>query len=117
MLIKKISFPSSLESIENIDDDNMDVFVKLEDGSEYTVIVGTPKNFLTLMNRDGMDFLEPGCPFIIVRKLTMEVIEKAIHAHTQDNAYWLKLHHFSGSITSDMFKKLQEDEDKAHDFF
>jgi len=45
----------------------------------------------------------------------MEVIEKAINAHTQDNAYWLKLHHFSGSIKSDMFKKLQEDQDKAHD--
>ena len=47
----------------------------------------------------------------------MEVIEKAIHAHIQDNnnTYWLKLHHFSGSIKSDMFDKLQEDEDKAHD--
>lgn len=117
MLIKKISFPSPLKYIEDIYDDNLDVFVELEDGSEYTVIVGTPKNFLTLMNRHEMDFLEPGCPFIIVRKLTMEVIEKAIHAHTQDNAYWLKLHHFSESIKSDMFNKLQEDEDKADDSF
>ena len=117
MLIKKISFPSPLKYIEDIYDDNLDVFVELEDGSEYTVIVGTPKNFLTLMNRHEMDFLEPGCPFIIVRKLTMEIIEKAIHAHTQDNAYWLKLHHFSGSIKSDMFNKLQEDQDKAHDSF
>ena len=117
MLIKKIIFPSSLKYIENIYDDNLDVFVELEDGSEYTVIVGTPKNFLTLMNQHEMDFLEPGCPFIIVRKLTMEVIEKAIHAHTQDNAYWLKLHHFSESIKSDMFNKLQEDQDKAHDAF
>ena len=101
---------------EDIYDDNLDVFVELEDGSEYTVIVGTPKNFLTLMNRQEMDFLEPGCPFIIVRKLTIEVIEKAIHAHTQDNAYWLKLHHFSESIKSDMFNELQEDQDKADDY-
>ena len=64
-----------------------------------------------------MDFLEPGYPFIIVKTLTMEVIEKAIHAHTQDNAYRLKLHHFSGSIKSDMFNKLQEDEDKENDSF
>jgi hypothetical protein len=106
-----------LKYVEDIYDDNLDVFVELEDGSEYTVIVATPKNFLTLMNRQGIDFLEPGCPFIIVRKLTMEVIEKTINAHTQDNAYWLKLHHFSGSIKSDMFKKLQEDQDKAHDSF
>lgn len=115
ILIKKISFPSSLKYVEDIYDDNLDVFVELEDGSEYTVIVATPKNFLTLMNRHEMDFLEPGCPFIIVRKLTMEIIEKAIDAHTQDNAYWLKLHHFSGSIESDMFKKLQEDDDKLYD--
>jgi len=51
MLIKKISFPSPLEYTEDIYDDNLDVFVELEDGSEYTVIVGTPKNLLTLMNR------------------------------------------------------------------
>ena len=64
-----------------------------------------------------MDFLESSCPFIIVRNLTMEVIEKAIHAHTQDYAYWLKLHNFSRSLKSDMFNKLQEDQDKAHDSF
>ena len=45
----------------------------------------------------------------------MEVIEKAIHTHTQDNAYWLKLHHFSGSIKSDMFTQLQEDQENAQD--
>lgn len=116
-MVKKISFPSSLKNIDDIYDANLDVFVELKDGSEYTVIVGTPKNLLTLMNRDGMDFLEPGCLFLIVKELTIEVIEKAIHAHTQDNAYWLKLHHFSGSITNDMFKKLQEDEDRMHDSF
>jgi hypothetical protein len=57
MLIKKISFPSLLKYIEDIYDDNIDVFVELEDGCEYTVIVGRPKNFLTLMNRHEMDFL------------------------------------------------------------
>lgn len=76
-----------MKYIEDIYDDNLDVFVELENWSEYTVIVGTPKNFLTLMNWHEMNFLEPGCPFIIVRKLTMEVIEKAIHARTQDDAY------------------------------
>jgi len=63
MLIKKMNFPSPLEYVEDIYDDNLDIFVELEDGSEYTVIVGTPKNFLTLMSRDEMDYLEPGCPF------------------------------------------------------
>lgn len=62
-----------------------------------------------------MDFVEPGCSFIFVRKLTMEVIEKAIHPYTEDNFYWLKLHHFSTSIESDMFDKLQEDQNKLYD--
>ena len=60
MLIKEISFPSALKYVEDIYNNNLDVFVELEDGSGYTVIVGTPKNFLTLMNRHEMDFLEPG---------------------------------------------------------
>lgn len=112
MLVKNISFITPLTDIETIYDDNIDVGIELEDRSEYTVTIATPKNFLTSMNKDKMDFLEPGCPFIIVRKLTMEVIEKAIHAHLQDDAYWLKLHHFSASISSDMFNKLQKDQDK-----
>jgi hypothetical protein len=117
VLVKNISFVIPLTDIEDIYDDNIDVGVELEDGSEYTVMIGTPKNLLTLMDNNEMDFLEPGCPFIIVRKLTMEVIKKAIHAHTQYDAYWLKLHHFSGSIETDMFDKLQEDQDKLHDSF
>ena len=112
MLVKNISFITQLTDIENIYDDNIDVGIELDDESKYTVTIVTSKNFLTLMNKDKMDFLEPGCPFIIVRKLTMEVIEKAIHAHLQDDAYWLKLHHFSASISSDMFNKLQKDQDK-----
>ena len=117
MLVKNISFVIPLTDIEDIYDDNIDVGVELEDGSEYTVMIATPKNFLTLMNKNEMDFLEPGCPFIIVRKLTMEVIEKAIHAHLQDDAYWLKLHHFSANIDSDMFDKLQKYQDKESDLF
>lgn len=81
MLIKNSSFVIPLTEIEDIYADNIDVGVELENGSEYIVMIGTPKNFLTLMNKNETDFLEPGCPFIIIRKLTMEVIEKAIHAH------------------------------------
>ena len=54
MLVKKISFPNPNE---------------LEDGYVYTVIVPTPKNLKSLMNQNKMDFLEPVCPFITVKKL------------------------------------------------
>lgn len=38
MLIKEISFPSSLKYIKDIYDYNLDVLVELEDGSEYYVL-------------------------------------------------------------------------------
>jgi hypothetical protein len=46
MLVKKISFvhPNVLEEIPNIEDHNIDVFVELEDGYEYVVVVATCNN-------------------------------------------------------------------------
>lgn len=109
MLVKKITFPSPLEYIEDVNNDNIDVFVELEDGYEYTyiVVVATPKNLVSLMDKKNSDFLETGHPFIIVRKLTKEIIEKAIKAHAENDAYWLKLHHFSGRFDSSTFNKLR----------
>jgi len=40
-----------------------------ENGFNYSVTVGTPKNLLTLMNRQKKDFYSPGYPMIIVKKL------------------------------------------------
>ena len=56
MLVKNISFVIPLTDIEDIYDYNIDVGVKSEDGSEYTVMIGTPKNFLTLMNNNVKKF-------------------------------------------------------------
>ena len=65
------------------------------------------------MNQHKIDFLESGCP-LLLESYILKVIEKAIHAHTQDNTYWVKLYPFSASIKIDMFNKLQEDQDKVH---
>ena len=48
MLVKNINFAISLTNIEDIyyNNNNIDVSIKLEDESEYTVIIGTPKKFL-----------------------------------------------------------------------
>ena len=83
MRVKKISFPIPLTNIENIYDDNIDVFVYLENGCSYKVIVGTYKNILSLLNQENSNFLPPGKPMIIVRKLTMEIIEEAIEAYAK----------------------------------
>ena len=58
MEVKKISFPSpnELEKIEDIWDDNIDVFVELEYGHTYTVVVGTAKNLESLMEKKKVTF-------------------------------------------------------------
>ena len=107
MLIKSISFPTYLEDITDIENSNIDVFVELEDDSTHTVVVATPKNIEFLMNKEKMEFFEPGHPFILVHKLTKQIITKAIKAYASDDAYWLKLYHFAGKIDTAVFNKLQ----------
>ena len=92
MKINNISFGSDLEETPNIFDSNLDVFVELENGKSYTVVVGTLDNVLTLMDNAKSDFLELGDPIIIVRKMTKETIEDAIQSYAEDKAYYLKFY-------------------------
>ena len=107
MLIKSISFPTYLEDITNIENSNIDVFVELEDSYTYTVVVATAKNIESLMDKEKINYFEPGHPFIIVKKLTKEIITEAIEAYASDDAYWLKLYHFAGKINKTIFNTLQ----------
>lgn len=66
--------------------------IELDDGHTYIIIVAIQKNLLTLMNNKKNDFLSPGDPVIIVRKLTKEIIEKAIEAYIDNKAYFLKFY-------------------------
>lgn len=107
MLVKNISFGSPLEDARDIEDYNIDVLVELEDGYTYTVVVGTPKNLLSLMDKEHMNFLEPNDPFIIVRKMTKEIIEETIQAYAENDAYWLKFYHFGGEVDITVFNQFQ----------
>ena len=109
MKIKKISFihPNLLEEIPDIEDYNLDVFVELEDGYTCTVVVGTIKNLERLMEKEKENFFSPGHPFIIVKKITKEIIEETIQAYAENDGYWLKLYHFAGKIDTSVFDKLQ----------
>ena len=89
MKFESITF---LSDVADIFDDNIDVAVKLDDGHEYIVVVATQKNLLTLMNNEKSDFLSPGDPMIIVRKLTKEVVEEAIQAYAEDDGYYFKVY-------------------------
>jgi len=108
MLVKSISFPTYLEDITDIENSNIDVFVELENGYTYTVVVATAKNIESLMDKEKMNYFEPGYPFIIVKKLTKDIIEETLKAYTENNdGYWLKLYHFAGKINKTVFNKLQ----------
>ena len=104
MLIKSIRFPTYLVDIE---DSNIDVFVELEDTYTYTVVVATAKNIESLMDKERMNYFEPGYPFIIVKKLIKEIIEEAVKAYAENDAYWLKFYHFAGEVDTAVFNRLQ----------
>ena len=73
------------------------------------MVVATCKNILSSMDKEKSDSSEIGCPFVIVRKLTKEIIEKAIKAYAEDHAYWLKLYHFSGDFDISTLNKLRDE--------
>ena len=100
--------------------DCLDVFVILEDDYctdefSYLVEVTTPQFLSASMGKFKGDFLPPGYPYIIVSKLTDEIIQAAIQAYidTEDNSYWLKLYHILPTLDIEdineiLYRKKQE---------
>ena len=100
--------------------DCLDVFVTLEDDfcsdeSSYLVEVTTPQFLSAYMGKLKGDFLPPECPYIIVSKLTDEIIQAAIQAYidTEDDSYWLKLYHILPTLDIEdineiLYRKKQE---------
>ena len=109
MKVKEITFPTPLSEIKHIDDDNIDVFVDLEDGYSCTIVLITPKNLVTLMDRNKKCFFDIGHPMIIVKELSMDCIKSAIEAFSEGEAYWLKEYHLSGSFGIDLLNKMLDD--------
>jgi hypothetical protein len=96
MNIKNIKYPSPLSEIDDIENDNIDVFVEIDDGMTYTFVVATPKNYYWYMDKEGLDYIPASPPDIIVRSLTEENIRKAIESYLEDEGYWLKLYFLAG---------------------
>ena len=102
-------FPTELTEVNDITNDNIDVFVEMEDGNTYTLIVTTPLNIMQLMEKDNLDYLQPGPPMIIVKELTFDAIDSAVKAFSEDNAYWLKEYYVSGNFEINVLNKLIND--------
>lgn len=67
------------------------------------------------MNSVRINYCGRGYPFIIVNKLTPEIIEEAVKAFAEekeeDGGYWLKVYHFGGwegAIDESIFEEIKE---------
>ena len=81
----------------DIENDNIDVSVETDEGDVYTVSLATPKHLQFLISKDKLGYTKPGYPFILVNKLTPEIIEQAVKAFAEESrGYWLKMYHFGG---------------------
>lgn len=86
-----ITFPFLWETID-INNDNVDVCVKTEDGKSYVFVVATPDNVKTLMAKEPLPYLKPGLPFLFVEKLTKENIIALIEALMEEDPALLRIY-------------------------
>ena len=111
MKIKEISYLDPRVDLEN---DCLDVFVTLENDACYLIEVTTPKFFYTLMEKFKSDFVPAGYPYIIVSKLTDEVIRAAIQEFidAKEDSYWLKLYHMTATLKIEDINEILDRKEK-----
>jgi uncharacterized protein YneR len=99
---------TELSEIKDKYNGNTDVYVNLEDGFSLRITVATPKNIEFLMKKNKVNFFEPSPAWVIVQKLTTEIIYKVVEAYMNDrlDGYWLKLFYFGGDINISVFNQL-----------
>ena len=117
MKIKKISY---LVPPTDLIDDCLDVLISLEDehctdGFSYIGEVTTSQCLSALMEKFESGFLPPDYPYIIVSKLTDEIIHVAIQSFidTKNDSYWLKLYYTIATLKIEdinevLYRKKQE---------
>ena len=88
MRIEPVS-PLDKEAPEN---GNIDVFVRLDDGRVYSLLVATPNNIYSCMDNEGIDYFF-GVPPLFVKVLTRENIETAVRALVSEyGGRWLEVY-------------------------
>lgn len=110
MKIKKVTYPTSLDEVVDVSNDNIDVFVETEDGMHFTMTVCTPLFYLTYMEKEGLDYIPASPPDIIVKELTEENILRAMESFCEDEGYWMKAYFLLG-MTDEFYTR--EDMDRS----
>jgi hypothetical protein len=113
MKVKKLEYDIPLRNLVDWRN-SLDVFVTLEDGSEYLVEVITPR-FLDVRIEERK-FLPPGYPYIIVSEFTNEIIQAAIEEFIGDreDSYWLKLYHITATLNIKDVNEILERKEKEY---
>lgn len=104
MKIKTITYPTALEKIPDVSNDNIDVFVETENGLHFMITICTPLFYLNYMEKEKLNFISASPPDIIVKRLTHDIIKQALESFCEDDGYWMKLYFLSGS-TEGVFSK------------
>ena len=109
MKVKKIEY---LHPVRDLVNDCLDVFVTLEDNSNYLVEITTPEFLIVLMEKGT--FLPPQYPYIIVSKLTEEIIQTAIQEFidAEADSYWLKLYHLAPTLKIEEINEILDRKEK-----
>ena len=97
MKIRRIDYPTTLDKIANIYNDNIDVFVETQDGLHLVMTVCTPQFYMSYMEKEGIDYIPGSPPDIIVKALTHENILRALESFCEDEGYWLKTFYLLGN--------------------
>jgi hypothetical protein len=74
----QVEFVGPIEQI-NPENDNVDVFLHLDDGRTFAFLVATPNNIYWCMENMGVDYFL-GEPPVLVQRITKESIEQALKA-------------------------------------
>ena len=96
MKIKEITYPTALNKIPNVLDDNIDVFVETEEGLHFTMTVCTPAFYMSWMEKEKLEFVPAAPPDVIVKELNHENIKNALETYCEDHGYWMKLYFLAG---------------------
>ena len=113
MKIKEISYLDPKVDLEN---NCLDVLVTLENDELYVLEVTTPKFFYTLMEKCRSNFVPPSYPYIIVSKLTDDIIRAAIQEFidTKEDSYWLKLYHMTATLKIEDINEILDRKEKEN---
>jgi hypothetical protein len=107
--ITKVRFPTPLSSVIDIEDDNIDMFVELDNKYTFTLVVTTPRNLITLMEEEKIEYTPASSPMVIVKRITEENIMNALETYLENEAYWLKLYFLAGEIRIELLNDMLEE--------